>query len=150
MNWLMTKLEPWLDPAGRAIMRYSVVFFFFAFGLYKFTAHEADNIDAFLIHSPILSAIRAELGKQGASDLIGVVEVSIAVLIALRSLAPRLTAIGSLMAAAALLCTLSFLFTTPGLSDDSQGFLMKDLSLLGIAMWSAAEAWRAHVARVAR
>lgn len=147
MSDRLDALEPRLNRVGSGLMRYALVFFFLAFGLYKFTAHEADNIDPFLINSPIFSGIRAALGKQGASNFIGVIEVTTAVLILLRHFVPRLSALGSMMAAVALLCTLSFLFTTPGLGEDAQGFLMKDIALLGIALWTAAEAWRAHQAR---
>jgi reactive chlorine resistance protein C len=47
------------------------------------------------------------------------------------------------------LTTVSFLFTTPGVIDhshavpllgDFRGFLIKDLALLGCAVWTAAEA----------
>jgi len=39
--------------------------------------------------------------------------------------------------------TFSFLFTTPNLSMDAQGFLMKDLLLFGAAAWTAADSLRA-------
>jgi uncharacterized membrane protein YkgB len=51
---------------------------------------------------------------------------------------------GSLMAAFAMLNTLSFLFTTPGLDARGSGFLIKDIMLLGAAIWSAAEASSAY------
>jgi len=52
------------------------------------------------------------------------------------------------------LTTLSFLVTTPGVWEPSAGgfpaisalpgqFLIKDLALLGISLWSLGEAWRA-------
>ena len=48
----------------------------------------------------------------------------------------------SLMASFALVGTLSFLFTTPGLDPKSidAGFLVKDIVLLGAALWTASEA----------
>jgi uncharacterized membrane protein YkgB len=42
------------------------------------------------------------------------------------------------------LATLSFLFTTPNLDPGSQGFLMKDIFLLGVAVWSTGESLAAH------
>ena len=50
--------------------------------------------------------------------------------------------LGSLGAAFALCNTLSFLVTTPGLDPQGadMGFLLKDVTLLGAALWSAAEA----------
>ena len=52
------------------------------------------------------------------------------------------------------LTTLSFLLTTPGVWESSAGgfpalsalpgqFLIKDLALLGISLWSLGEAWKA-------
>jgi uncharacterized membrane protein YkgB len=40
------------------------------------------------------------------------------------------------------LATLSFLVTTPGLDSGTQGFIMKDVFLLGAAVRSAGEALR--------
>jgi uncharacterized membrane protein YkgB len=75
----------------------------------------------------------------------GIVEVTIGVLIALRRFSPRWSFYGSLAAAAVLATTLSFLFTTPELDSSSAdaGFILKDLTLLGAALWSAGEAARA-------
>lgn len=131
-----------LDRIGRFILRYSLVFFFVAFGLYKFTAQEAAAIAPLIAHSPVLFWATPLLGERGASSIIGVIEVAIGVLIALRRFRPELSAIGSLGAAVALLTTLSFLFTTPGLDPQGSdaGFLLKDLTLLGAALWSAGEA----------
>lgn len=132
-----------LERVGRAWMRYSLVFFFGAFGLYKFTAVEAAAIQPLMANSPFFSWLYSFTSVQGASNLIGVVEIVAAVLIASRRWTPRLSGIGSLMAAFALVGTLSFLFTTPGLTPDLMGFLLKDLALLGIALWTAAEAFSA-------
>jgi uncharacterized membrane protein YkgB len=90
--------------------------------------------------------------------LIGTAELVIAALLALRPVAPRLTALGSLMAMGMFLTTLSFLITTPGafasvpdfplpVPGAAGGFLMKDLFLLGAATWSASEAFRAAAKR---
>lgn len=127
---------------GGGILRWSLVLFFVGFGLYKFTPQEAAAIQPLMAHSPVLFWVDTLLGLRGGSALIGVVEMSIGVLIALRHFRPALSAYGSLGAAAVLVITLSFLFTTPGLDPNSldAGFLLKDLTLLGAALWSAAEA----------
>lgn len=139
-----------LDRMGRFILRYSLVFFFIAFGLYKFTPQEAAAIAPLMAHSPVLFWAEPLLGERGASVMIGVIELAIGLLIALRRWAPALSALGSLGAAFALLTTLSFLFTTPGLNPmgGDAGFLLKDLTLLGAALWSAGEALAA--AKLAR
>ena len=45
--------------------------------------------------------------------------------------------------AASLVVTLSFLVTTPQLDPALGSFIVKDLTLLGVALWSAGEALRA-------
>jgi uncharacterized membrane protein YkgB len=84
-----------------------------------------------------------------SSDIIGVVEIVLALLMASRPFAPRISALGSYGVAASLVVTLSFLATTPKLDPALGGFIVKDLTLLGVALWSAGEALRARSAAVA-
>jgi uncharacterized membrane protein YkgB len=134
-----------LQNIGAFILRYSLVFFFVAFGLYKFTPQEAAGIEPMMAHSIGLFWIYHILDKQMGSDLIGVIEITFGILVAIRPLNARLSAFGSLGMAFALVNTLSFLFTTPGLDSQSSdaGFLLKDLTLLGAALWTAGEAFAA-------
>lgn len=143
------KLQSKLENAGVFVLRYSLVLIFLGFGLFKFTAYEAAAIAPLTENSPFFSWVNALFGRQGGSNFIGVIEVTAALLIALRRPFPKLSAIGSLMAAFALVGTLSFLFTTPGLDPKSvdAGFIVKDLTLLGAALWTAAEALRASASR---
>lgn len=132
-----------LATAGRGVLRYGLVFLLLMWGAFKFFAFEAEAIRALVGNSPFMRWLYPALGVRGASALIGLVEVTAALFIALRVWKPRLSALGSLMAAGTFLCTLSFLFTAPGaFSPDSPfgGFLMKDLILLGAALTTAAEA----------
>jgi len=81
--------------------------------------------------------------------IIGAIEMSIAILIALRRWFPTASAAGSLGAVIIFLTTLSFIITTPGweptlggfpaLSGDVGEFLIKDLVLLGAALWTLAD-----------
>ena len=61
--------------------------------------------------------------------------------------------IGGFLASGMFFTTLSFLITTPGIGDGAP-FLMKDLTLLGGALWTAGESWaaveRQHWSRVER
>jgi uncharacterized membrane protein YkgB len=134
--------EARLKNLGGVVLRYSLVFFFLAFGLYKFTPQEAAGVEPLMAHSPVLFWVDPLLGVRGGSALIGCIEIALGILIALRRWSPRLSAYGSLATAAVLLITLSFLFTTPGLDPQSSdaGFLIKDLTLFGAAIWSAGEA----------
>src|SRR5215475_719446 len=100
---------------GKQIARYSVVLFFLGFGLVKFTAGEATAIHPLLVHSPFLFWLPRLADQQLSSDIIGVVEIALALMMAARFFAPRISAIGSFGIAGSLVITLSFLVTTPGL-----------------------------------
>jgi len=136
-------VERRMAQLGGGILRWSLVLFFVGFGLYKFTLQEAAGVAPLMAHSPVLFWVHPLLGLRGGSDLIGVIEISLGGLIALRHVKPVLSGYGSLATAAVLLVTLSFLFTTPGLDPSSSdaGFLLKDLTLFGAALWSSAEAF---------
>jgi uncharacterized membrane protein YkgB len=131
------------ELASGAILRYSLVLFLVLFGLAKFTEAEALTIQPWVANSPFLGWLYAVTSVQGASNLIGVVELSIGILLAVRPWWPRASVIGSLGATLTFAITLSFLVTTPGLSPEWSGFLMKDLVLVGAALWTAADSLRA-------
>jgi uncharacterized membrane protein YkgB len=131
------------ELASGAILRYSLVLFLVLFGLAKFTEAEALTIQPWVANSPFLGWLYAVTSVQGGSDLIGVIELIIGVLLAVRPWWPRISVIGSLGATIAFATTLSFLFSTPGLSPEWSGFLMKDLVLVGAALWTAADSLRA-------
>jgi reactive chlorine resistance protein C len=143
-----------LATAGAAILRYGLVAILVYFGAFKFTAVEADAIRPLVTHSPLLSWLYGVLSVQGVSDLIGTTEILFAALVALRPVAPRLAALGSLGAAGTFVTTLSFLVTTPGIWQHVPGFpvavpstvgafLLKDVFLLGAAVWTAGDGWNA-------
>ena len=131
------------ELASGAILRYSLVLFLVLFGLAKFTQAEALTIQPWVANSPFLGWLYAVTSVQGGSDIIGVIELLLAVLLAIRFWWPRASVIGSLGATITFAITFSFLFTTPGLSPEWSGFLMKDLVLVGAALWTAADSLRA-------
>jgi uncharacterized membrane protein YkgB len=108
----------------------------------KWTATEAQGIFPFITNSPLLAWIGHALGQQGASEAIGVVELTVALFIALRRWSPTLALVGGTLGIGMFLTTLSFIVTTPNLGDGA-AFLLKDLTLLGTAIWIAGEAWAA-------
>jgi reactive chlorine resistance protein C len=139
-------LAPRLKAVGAFVLRYSLVFFLLFFGALKWTAAEATGIEPMVSHSPFLFWLYPIFGVQRGSEVIGVVELAIALLIVVRRWAPRASAIGSSAAIGMFLVTLSFIVTTPHVGE-SAGFLLKDLTLLGAALWTAGEAFgatRAH------
>lgn len=138
--------------AATFVLRWGLVVIITWFGLFKFTPTEAQAVQPLVANSPLLSWLYALLDVQGASRLIGAVELAIALLIALRPAAPGLSAAGSLAAVGMFATTLSFLATTPGVwvqvdgfvvPNEIGGFLLKDLFLLGAALWTAGEALEA-------
>ena len=143
-----------VEAVGRELTRYGLAVVVGWIGLMKFTAYEAEGIRPFVANSPLLSWVYGPLSVRGFSAVLGVAEVAIALLIAARPLSPRASALGSALAVGMFLTTLSFLITTPGVWEPSLGgfpalsaipgqFLIKDLALLGIALWSLGEAWQA-------
>jgi reactive chlorine resistance protein C len=119
------------DAVSTVVLRYGLVLFLLGGGLSKFTQDEALMIQPWVAHSPFLGWLYSVTDVRGASILIGVIEVIISVLLALRHWWPHVSFVGSLAASIQFVITFSFLFTTPGLSPETQGFLMKDLILFG-------------------
>ena len=143
---------------GGAILRYGLVGILLYLGTFKFTLTEAEAIRPLLELSPLMSWLYLFTGVQGASNLIGTVEIVTAILLAVRPWSPRLTVVGSILGIATFLVTLSFLVTTPGAFERvpdfplpipgmAGGFLIKDLFLLGASVWSLGEALQASRSR---
>lgn len=130
------------EALGGGVLRYGLVLLLVGIGLLKFTEAEALAIQAWVAHSPILGWLYGVTTVQMASDVIGIVEITLGILLAISRWWPRLSAIGSIGASVTFLITLSFLFTTPNLSPDTQGFLAKDFMLFGAALWTAGESLR--------
>ena len=139
-----------LAVAGRGVLRYGLMALLLLWGGSKFFDVEAEGIRPLVEHSPLLSWLYPLLGVRGTSGLIGVIEVSAAILIGLRRWRPDLSAVGSLLAAGTFVVTLSFLASTPGVfapTNPFGGFLMKDIMFLGAALYTAAEALEAAKVR---
>jgi uncharacterized membrane protein YkgB len=144
---LRTQLK--LEALGAWITRYGLVVVLLLIGFLKFTAAEATGIQPLVAHSPLMSWMYTVLSVQGVSNLIGVIEIAIAILLALRPISAKASFLGSLGSIATFLLTTSFLLSTPGAVQMSHGlpvlgdagqFLIKDVVLLGASFWTAAEA----------
>ncbi|HET9713914.1 MAG TPA: DUF417 family protein, partial [Pyrinomonadaceae bacterium] len=95
--------------------------------------------------SPLMSWMYRVFSVQATSNVIGVAELIAAALIAIRPLSAKLSAIGSVLAVLTFLTTLTFLFSLPGWEKSlggfpalsgSGGFLLKDIVLLGAALFT--------------
>ncbi len=145
-----------MGSLAAGIMRYGLALIFLWFGAMKFTSYEAAGVAPLIANSPLVGWWHALLGIQGASNMLGVIEITTGVLLAARIPWPRLSAAGGAMAAFAFLITLSFFLSTPGVTEPLAGgfpaisaeigqFLLKDIGLLGAAIWLTGEALRARL-----
>src|ERR1700688_909683 len=127
-----------------APLRWVMVVIFLSFGIQKFTPQSAQGIAEYISNSPFVSWLSV-FGLRGEANLLGVVELCIAALLAAGAFSPILSAIGSLMGALTFAVTWSFFFTTPGvvkwsLSTDpiawnlTGEFLFKDIALLCVCV----------------
>jgi reactive chlorine resistance protein C len=139
-----------ITALGHRVLRYGLALVIGWIGMMKFTGYEAQGIEPLVAHSPLLGWMyRVWSVRQFAAGL-GIVEISIAILIALRPWSRKASAFGSAVAVLMFLTTLSFLFSTPGWEPSLGGFpalsgavgqfLLKDVVLLGAAIWSLGEA----------
>lgn len=143
-----------LESIGRELARYGLVAVIGWIGFMKFTAYEAEGISLYVTNSPLMSWAYSLMSVRGFSAVLGVVEVATALLIAARPFSPRASTVGGALAVGMFLTTLSFLITTPGVWEPSAGgfpalsgkpgqFLIKDLVLLGVSVWTLGESLKA-------
>jgi uncharacterized membrane protein YkgB len=146
-----------LERIGTAITRYGLVIVLLWIGGMKFTAYEAKGIEPLVANSPLMDWVYKLTSVRGFSAFLGVVEIVIGLLIALRPVWPIGSAVGSGLAVPMFLSTLSFLVTTPGWEKSLGGFpalsampgqfLLKDIVLLGASLFTAGEALEAARSR---
>lgn len=128
-----------------ALQRWALVVIFLWFGAMKFTAYEAGGIAPFIANSPIMSWLHTLFGIQGASYVIGVLELSTAAALILGAFKPIFSALGAAMSVATYVITLTFFLTTLGVAEVTAGgfpaisampgqFLLKDLVLLAASL----------------
>jgi uncharacterized membrane protein YkgB len=143
------ELSSSITAFGHQVLRYGLALVIGWIGMMKFTAYEAQGIEPLVAHSPLLGWMYHILSVRQFAAGLGAVEISIAILIALRPWSRKASAIGSAAAVLMFLTTLSFLFSTPGWEPSLGGFpalsgavgqfLIKDVVLLGAAIWSLGE-----------
>src|SRR6201996_4639338 len=142
-----------ISQRGEIFLRYGLTVAIGWIAAIKVTHYEAKGIEPLIAHSPLLHWGYRGWTVDHFTMIIGAIEMNIAILIALRLLFPIASAVGSAGAVLMFLTTLSFIITTPGwepslggfpaLSGDVGEFLIKDVVLLGAAVWSFGEAMAA-------
>jgi reactive chlorine resistance protein C len=141
-----------VDRISAFVLRYGLVLVVFWIGCLKFTVYESKGVFNHASHSPLLAWAYHILDMRNFSRGLGVVEIAIALLIAIGPVWPWLSIVGSLAGIGMFLTTLSFVITTPGVWQAGYGFpalaaspgqfLIKDVVLLGAAMWTLADSLR--------
>ena len=143
---------PAADAAAAGLLRYGLVIVIGWIGMLKFAHYEAHQIAPLVAHSPFMGWLYDIFPEYTFSVLLGVMEVSAAVLLGIKPIAPRTSILGSLLSILLFVSTISFLFTTPGISEPAGGdfpaitllaeFLLKDIVLLGASFWTLTDAIR--------
>ena len=138
-----------LVGAAPLIARYGLVVVLAWFGAMKFTYYESHGVSPFVAHSPFLSWVYHIMSISAFGRVLGTAELVTAALLALRPWYPKASVIGGVLATAFFLGTLSFMVSTPGIGEPTAGgfpvlsadgeFLMKDIALLGLALWLLAD-----------
>ena len=137
---------------GQQVSRYGLVVVLAWIGFGKYVKMESRVL---IEHSPLMSWIYHFLSVGAVAAALGTMEIVAAVLIAVRPLWPTVSAIGSALAIVLFLGTLSFLFTTPGVIAAHAGpipvlsgmpgqFLLKDVVLIGVSIWTLGESLEAR------
>jgi reactive chlorine resistance protein C len=136
-------------PAGLAA-RYGLVIVLAWFGAMKFTYYEAQGISPLVANSPFIGWVYHFMSISTFGRVLGTVELVTAALLAAKPWFPKASVVGGLLATVFFVGTLSFMCTTPGIGEASAGgfpvlsangeFLMKDIAILGLAIWALADA----------
>jgi uncharacterized membrane protein YkgB len=147
----LNRAAPMLTRSGQLISRYGLVVVLAWIGFGKYVKMESRVL---IEHSPLMSWIYDVFSVSTVARGLGTMEIVAALLIALRPIWPRISAVGSALAVLLFLGTISFLFTTPGVvSTHAAGlpvlsalpgqFLLKDLVLIGVALWTLGDSLEA-------
>lgn len=148
-------LAPIADKAtslGRHGLRFSIAGVLGWIGAMKFTAYEAGAIEGLVASSPFTSWLYSVTSVQGASNLIGSIEILTALALVLGVKSARIGLVGAIAAAFTFLLTFSFLLTAPGWEASLGGFpalsvvpgqfLLKDAVLFAGALFLAGQELR--------
>ena len=129
--------------AGRAVALTGVVLPLLLIGGLKFTQFEVEALKPLISSAPWLAWMYPAFGEARTSYLLGVVEISTALLLIASPRFPRAGVIGGALAALLFLVTTSLLFAIPIWEPAAGGFpalngagqfLIKDVTLLGVSL----------------
>jgi uncharacterized membrane protein YkgB len=138
-----------LTRSGRAVALAGVVLPLLLIGGLKFTRPEVEALQPLIDGTPWLAWLYPALGANGASYLLGVVELAAALLLMASPWSARAAVLGAALAVTTFLVTCSLLLAPLPVWDDRLGgfpalgplgqFLIKDIALLGISLAAAGD-----------
>lgn len=129
--------------AGRAVALAGVIAPLFMIGILKFTQFEIEALKPLISHTPWLTPLYSIFGYAGASYFLGVVEIATALLFLASPWSPRSGVVAGVLGTITFLLTVSIMVAIPiweaaagGFPwlNSAGGFLIKDVSLLGISL----------------
>ena len=142
----LTKLAAWISDRNIPFLITSIgmiVMLLWA-GSYKMTAPGAEGIVPLVSNSPLISWHFKLFGPYIGSDIIGLTEITAAILIITGYLKPKAGIIGGLIASGMFFTTSTMVITTPGTTTLVHGvrymsflglFLFKDVISLGVSFY---------------
>lgn len=144
LNPTATHSSTHISSIGEKAPLYSVALVLLWIGAMKFTAYEAGAIEGLVASSPLTSWLYSVFSLQGASNLIGTIEIAIALALVAGQFNRTLAIIAASGAIVTFTVTSSFLFSAPGWEASLGGFpalsvvpgqfLLKDLVLLAVSV----------------
>lgn len=138
-----TNVANTIRRAGRAVALAGVVLPLLLIGGLKFTQFEVEALKPLIGGTPWLAWMYSVLGEAGTSYLLGVVEITTALLLIASPRFPRAGVVGGALGALTFLVTTSVLFAIPIWEPAAGGFpaingagsfLIKDVTLLGVSL----------------
>jgi uncharacterized membrane protein YkgB len=143
---ILTRLAAWIGDRKLPFLVTSIgmiVMLLWA-GSYKMTAPGAEGIIPLVSHSPLISWQFKLFGPYVGSDLIGITEITAAILMIAGYLWPKAGIAGGLIASLMFFITSTMVITTPGSTTVVHGmrymsfiglFLFKDVLSLGVSFY---------------
>lgn len=135
------------------IARYGLAIVIGWIGILKFYSYEALSIQPLVANSPFMSWLYSVFSVETFSSILGVLDIVTAILLIVKPWYPKISLMGSALAVLLFVGTLSFVITTPGVGEASAGgfpllsmtgqFLIKDIVLLGVSIFTLADAMEA-------
>jgi uncharacterized membrane protein YkgB len=150
---------PIVNDLAHIVARYGLAIVIGWIGIFKFCSYEALNIQPLVANSPFMGWLYGVFSVETFSSILGVVEITTAVLLVVKPWYPRISLIGSVLAIVLFVSTLSFVITTPGVAEASAGgfpllsmtgqFLIKDMVLLAVSILTLGDTMKAIAHRAA-